>query len=108
AVASTSRQVGLTLGVAVLGAVATAGIHGSLHHQLATASRPAWWLIAALGAAIVAIGLAGRPPGGRGGRPPPPGPAAPPTCRRPPPGALRDGRPPGRDRGAWRWPRPPA
>ena len=62
AVASTSRQVGLTLGVAVLGAVATAGIHGSLHHQLATASRPAWWLIAALGAAIVAIGLAASTP----------------------------------------------
>jgi EmrB/QacA subfamily drug resistance transporter len=57
AVATTSRQVGLTLGVAVMGALATARVHGSLHDHLATASHPAWWLIAALGAAIVALGL---------------------------------------------------
>jgi MFS family permease len=62
AVASTSRQVGLTLGVAVLGAVATARVHGSLHDQLASASHPAWWLIVALGAAIVALGLAASTP----------------------------------------------
>ena len=48
AVATTSRQVGLTLGVAVFGAVATAGVDGSLHDELATASHLAWWLIAAL------------------------------------------------------------
>jgi hypothetical protein len=58
AVATTSRQVGLTLGVAVFGAVATAGVGGSLHDDLAAASHLAWWLIAALGAAIVALGLA--------------------------------------------------
>jgi EmrB/QacA subfamily drug resistance transporter len=58
AVATTSRQVGLTLGVAVVGAVATARVKGSLHDQLATASHPAWWLIAATGAAIVGLGLA--------------------------------------------------
>ena len=58
AVATTSRQVGLTLGVAVAGAVATAGLNGSLHDHLAGASHPAWWLIAAIGAAIVALGLA--------------------------------------------------
>ena len=58
AVATTSRQVGLTLGVAVFGAVATAGVDGSLHDDLATASHLAWWLIAALGAGIVALGLA--------------------------------------------------
>jgi hypothetical protein len=58
AVATTSRQVGLTLGVAVVGAVATARVDGSLHAHLATASHPAWWLIAALGAGIVALGLA--------------------------------------------------
>jgi EmrB/QacA subfamily drug resistance transporter len=58
AVATTSRQVGLTLGVAVVGAVAVARVDGSLHDQLATASHPAWWLIAALGAGIVALGLA--------------------------------------------------
>ena len=58
AVATTSRQVGLTLGVAVVGALATATVHGSLHDDLATASHLAWWLIAALGAGIVALGLA--------------------------------------------------
>jgi EmrB/QacA subfamily drug resistance transporter len=57
AVASTSRQVGLTLGVAVLGAVATAGVDGSLQDDLATASHPAWWLIAALGAGIAVLGV---------------------------------------------------
>jgi EmrB/QacA subfamily drug resistance transporter len=58
AVATTSRQVGLTLGVAVVGAIVTAGLDGSLHDELATATHAAWWLIAALGAAIVALGLA--------------------------------------------------
>ena len=58
AVATTSRQVGLTLGVAIVGAVATAGLGGSLHDELATATHAGWWLIAALGAAIVALGLA--------------------------------------------------
>jgi Na+/melibiose symporter-like transporter len=58
AVATTSRQIGQTLGVAVVGAVATARVDGSLHDQLPAASRPAWWLIAALGAGIVALGVA--------------------------------------------------
>src|SRR5205807_3508699 len=56
AVATTSRQVGLTLGVAVIGAVATARVDGALRDHLATASHPAWWLIAALAAGIVALG----------------------------------------------------
>jgi hypothetical protein len=58
AVATTSRQIGLTLGVAVVGAVATAQVDSSLHDQLAAASHTAWWLIAALGAGIAALGLA--------------------------------------------------
>jgi hypothetical protein len=58
AVATTSRQVGLTLGVAVVGAIATAGLHGPLRAHLAAASHAGWWLIAVLGAGIVALGLA--------------------------------------------------
>ena len=58
AVATTSRQIGLTLGVAVVGALVTAGVDGSLHDHLAAASQAAWWLIAALGAGIAALGLA--------------------------------------------------
>jgi len=57
AVATTSRQVGLTLGVAVVGAVVTAGVHGSLHDDLAAATHAGWWLIVALGAGIVALGI---------------------------------------------------
>jgi len=60
AVASTSRQVGLTLGVAVLGAVATAGVEQSIHSELAAASHTAWWTITALAALIVVLGLAGN------------------------------------------------
>jgi hypothetical protein len=58
AVATTSRQIGQTLGVAVIGAVATASVAGSLHDDLAAASHPAWWLIVAIGAGIVGLGLA--------------------------------------------------
>lgn len=58
AVASTSRQIGQTVGVALVGAVATAGVGGSLHDDLATASHPAWWLIGALGVTVAALGLA--------------------------------------------------
>jgi EmrB/QacA subfamily drug resistance transporter len=57
AVATTSRMVGQTLGVAIIGAVAAAGVTSSLSGQLATASHPAWWLIAALATGIVALGL---------------------------------------------------
>ncbi|MBJ7347629.1 MAG: MFS transporter [Thermoleophilaceae bacterium] len=57
-VASTSRLTGFTLGVAALGSVALAGVDGSLTNQFASASHPTWWLIVALGAAIVALGFA--------------------------------------------------
>jgi EmrB/QacA subfamily drug resistance transporter len=53
AVATTSRQVGLTLGVAVLGAVASGGIG----RGFAFATRPGWWIVAALGLAVAALGF---------------------------------------------------
>ena len=62
AVATTSRQIGLTLGVAVVGAVIAAGLSGSLRDDLAGATHAAWWIIFALGAAIVALGLAASTP----------------------------------------------
>lgn len=58
AVASTSRQVGQSLGVAIVGAATTAGIAGSLHAGLAQASHSGWWITAACGALIFALGLA--------------------------------------------------
>jgi EmrB/QacA subfamily drug resistance transporter len=58
AVASTSRQVGQTLGVAVAGAIAAGGalaIRPSFMHD----SHAVWWLLAAAGALIVVLGLLG-------------------------------------------------
>jgi len=57
AVATTSRMVGQTLGVAVLGAVATAGVTDSVSEQLASSSHPGWWVITALSVIVVALGV---------------------------------------------------
>jgi EmrB/QacA subfamily drug resistance transporter len=55
AVASTSRQVGQSLGVALAGAIAVSATADRL--RLATASHPGWWLVAGCGLLIVALGL---------------------------------------------------
>jgi EmrB/QacA subfamily drug resistance transporter len=52
AVATTSRQVGITLGVAVFGAV----VAGGIGEGLAVATRPGWWIVAALGLAVAVLG----------------------------------------------------
>jgi predicted MFS family arabinose efflux permease len=57
AVASTSRQVGMTLGVAVLGAVAAGGVSGSIHSNLAAATHASWWIVVGLGFAILVLAL---------------------------------------------------
>jgi EmrB/QacA subfamily drug resistance transporter len=57
AVASTSRQVGMTLGVAVIGAVSGGSLAGGIGKRFATATHPGWWIIAALGAVILVLGL---------------------------------------------------
>jgi EmrB/QacA subfamily drug resistance transporter len=57
AVTSTSRQVGQTLGVAVVGAIVASHIGNSGDAELAAASHPAWWALAAAGAAVLALGL---------------------------------------------------
>jgi predicted MFS family arabinose efflux permease len=58
AVASTSRQVGLTLGVAMAGAIvggsATLGGGAS---GFTVAARPAWWLILAVVTAVLVLGV---------------------------------------------------
>ncbi|MBV9166942.1 MAG: MFS transporter, partial [Solirubrobacterales bacterium] len=58
AVASTSRQVGLTLGVAVLGAIAGGTLSGTLGPSFAAATHPAWAVVAGLGVAMFLIGAA--------------------------------------------------
>ncbi|MFF3762830.1 MFS transporter [Streptomyces sp. NPDC001922] len=59
AVASTSRQVGQSLGVAVIGAVLATGVRATADAgAFVAASDPAWWIIAGCGAAVLAVGLA--------------------------------------------------
>jgi hypothetical protein len=57
AVASTSRQVGMTLGVAVIGAIAGGSVGGALGKGFAAATHPGWWVAVALGAVILALGF---------------------------------------------------
>ncbi|MDQ0777388.1 EmrB/QacA subfamily drug resistance transporter [Streptomyces aurantiacus] len=57
AVASTSRQIGGTLGVAVIGAVLASGVGSSSYRDtFVSAARPAWWIIAACGLAVLVVG----------------------------------------------------
>jgi EmrB/QacA subfamily drug resistance transporter len=55
AIASTSRQVGASLGVAIVGSVVSAGATGT---HLASASHPAWWIVTGCGAGVFVVGLA--------------------------------------------------
>jgi len=56
AVATTSRQVGLTLGVAAFGAVAGGGLVAGLGPGFAEATRACWWIVAALGLVVAVLG----------------------------------------------------
>ncbi len=56
AVASTSRQVGVSLGVALCGSVAGAALAGA-GTDFAAAARPLWFICAVLGATIFALGI---------------------------------------------------
>ncbi|WP_406435796.1 MFS transporter [Streptomyces sp. NBC_00631] len=57
AVASTSRQLGQTLGVAVVGAVLASGIGSSSYaDEFVTAARPGWWILAGCGLAVLLLG----------------------------------------------------
>ncbi|MER7051287.1 MULTISPECIES: MFS transporter [unclassified Streptomyces] len=57
AVASTSRQLGQTLGVAVVGAVLAAGVGASSYRDtFVSAARPGWWILAACGFAVLLLG----------------------------------------------------
>jgi MFS family permease len=57
AIASTSRQVGSTLGVAVVGALLTATLAGSSIHSVATATRSGWLVLTGCGVAVLVVGL---------------------------------------------------
>jgi EmrB/QacA subfamily drug resistance transporter len=57
AVASTSRQVGSSLGVAVMGSAVISAMTGPLRLGFASASHVGWWIIAGCGVSVLAVGL---------------------------------------------------
>ncbi len=57
AIASTSRQLGSTLGVAVVGALVTSQLHGPLGANFSAASHAGWWTLMACGAVVLILGL---------------------------------------------------
>ncbi|MGX5182454.1 MFS transporter [Streptomyces avermitilis] len=57
AIASTSRQIGGTLGVAVVGAVLASGVRTGPYRQVfESAARPGWWIIAGCGLSVLVLG----------------------------------------------------
>ncbi|MFD3806319.1 MFS transporter [Streptomyces sp. NPDC058619] len=63
AIASTSRQTGGTLGVAVVGSVLASGMgHGA---DFAEATGPAWWIITGCGLIVLVVGVATSGPWAR-------------------------------------------
>jgi EmrB/QacA subfamily drug resistance transporter len=57
AIASTSRQVGATLGVAVVGALITSSLGGSTGSVVASATHAGWWVLAGCGVIVLVLGL---------------------------------------------------
>jgi len=57
AIASTSRQVGSSLGVAVMGSAVISSMTGPLRTGFASASHVGWWIIAGCGASVLGFGL---------------------------------------------------
>jgi EmrB/QacA subfamily drug resistance transporter len=56
-VASTSRQVGSSLGVAVIGAATISALHGAFRLHFADASHAGWWIVVGCGLGVLLIGL---------------------------------------------------
>jgi MFS family permease len=57
AIASTSRQIGQSLGVAVIGTTVPVGLDGSLGSGFSTSTHLGWWIIFGCGAVVLALGL---------------------------------------------------
>jgi EmrB/QacA subfamily drug resistance transporter len=56
-IASTSRQVGSSLGVAVLGSAAISALHGPFKLGFAVASHVGWWILTICGLIIFVVGV---------------------------------------------------
>ena len=57
AIATTSRQFGQAIGVAVVGALIASTAGTQTHSELAAATHLAWWTLAALGGAALLLGF---------------------------------------------------
>jgi EmrB/QacA subfamily drug resistance transporter len=57
AIASTSRQVGGSLGVAVIGAAVVSGVRGPTATDFAVASHAGWWIVFGCGLGVLGLGL---------------------------------------------------
>ncbi len=62
AIASTSRQIGATLGVAVVGSLVSASLQKGNYSDFAVASRAGWWVLAGCGAVVLVLGLVATSP----------------------------------------------
>ena len=56
-IASTSRQIGTSLGVAIAGSILAANLHGPLRAGFVPASHADWLLLVGCGVAIMVLGL---------------------------------------------------
>jgi hypothetical protein len=54
---SSSRQLGQSLGVAIVGSVLAASMHGSIQTTFVHASHVGWWFMACCGYAVLLLGL---------------------------------------------------
>jgi high-affinity Fe2+/Pb2+ permease len=57
AIASTSRQVGQSLGVAVVGSAVTSVLAGPFRTGFVAASHVGWWIITGCGILVLAVGM---------------------------------------------------
>jgi EmrB/QacA subfamily drug resistance transporter len=56
-IASASRQIGQSLGVAIVGSAVTSGLTGSMHTSFAAASHLGWWILTGCGAMVLLLGV---------------------------------------------------
>jgi MFS family permease len=56
-ITSTSRQIGSSLGVAVIGSAAISALHGPFRQHFAAASHAGWWILTACGVGVLGLGL---------------------------------------------------
>jgi EmrB/QacA subfamily drug resistance transporter len=54
---SASRQLGTSLGVAIVGSVLAASLRGSMHAGFLGAAHPGWWIMAGCGYIVLLLGL---------------------------------------------------